>query len=69
LLIPVSPLAVWFGFVPLSFSYYGYMLLIIAAYLMSSELLKLGFYRHLERGIRKKNNRHRVAGGVKPPLI
>lgn len=47
LFIPVSPLASWFGFVPLSPAYYGYMLLIIIIYLFSAELLKQRFYRRI----------------------
>jgi len=57
LFVPVSPAAAWFGFVPLSLAYYGYMLLIIVAYLFCAEILKQWFYRRLSRVGARKNNR------------
>jgi Mg2+-importing ATPase len=49
LLLPHTPLAGLFGFVSLPWSFYGWMALIVAAYLGSAELLKQWFYRKLQR--------------------
>jgi Mg2+-importing ATPase len=49
LLLPFTPLAGLFGFVSLSWSYYGWMALIVAVYLGSAEILKQWFYRKLQK--------------------
>jgi Mg2+-importing ATPase len=49
LLLPHTPLAGLFGFVSLPWSFYGWMALIVAAYLGSAELLKQWFYRKLQK--------------------
>ncbi|MCC8425498.1 magnesium-translocating P-type ATPase [Mucilaginibacter sp. UR6-11] len=47
LTLPLTPLANWFGFIRLPVSYYGWMLLILAAYMVSAELAKRWFYRRI----------------------
>jgi len=47
LILPLTPVALWFGFTRLPLSYYGWMLLIISAYLGSAELAKYWFYKKL----------------------
>jgi Mg2+-importing ATPase len=47
LLLPVSPLAGWFGFAHMSVVFYCWMLAIIAAYMVSAEIAKQLFYRRL----------------------
>jgi len=46
--IPLLPFAGLFGFVRLPLSFYGWMLLIIAAYIISAEMAKRWFYRKLQ---------------------
>jgi len=48
LLIPWLPVAGLFGFVHLPFSFYGWMLLIIAAYMIAAEKAKQWFYKRIE---------------------
>lgn len=48
LALPFTPLAGLFGFVPLPLSFYGWMLLIVAAYIGSAEIAKQWFYRKLQ---------------------
>jgi Mg2+-importing ATPase len=45
LLLPVTPMASWFGFTRLSLAYYCWMLLIIAGYILVAELTKRWFYK------------------------
>ena len=47
LAIPFSPLCNWFGFTRLPAIYYGYILIIIIAYLAAAELTKYWFYKKL----------------------
>lgn len=47
LLIPISPLAGWFGFIRLPALYYAWLLLILAAYMTAAELAKRWFYKHM----------------------
>jgi len=51
LVLPLTPLAVWFGFTRLPLAYYGWMLLIIVLYLGSAELAKRWFYRKMNKAI------------------
>ncbi len=53
LVLPLTPMAVWFGFTRLPISYYGWMLLIIACYIISAELAKRWFYRKMIKATRK----------------
>lgn len=48
LAIPLTPLAGPFGFVRLPLPFYGWMLMIVAAYIVSAGLLKHWFYRKLQ---------------------
>jgi P-type Mg2+ transporter len=48
LILPFSPLADIFGFVRLPLSFYGWMTLIICAYIGSAEILKQWFYRRIK---------------------
>ena len=45
LTLPFLPFANLFGFVPLPLSFYGWMLLIVGAYIISAEITKRWFYR------------------------
>ncbi len=54
LFLPLTPLVSWFGFTRLPLSYYGWMLLIIAGYLLSAELAKRLFYRNVLRSMGHK---------------
>lgn len=47
LLLPFTPLAALFGFVSLPLSFYGAVLVIVTSYIVSAELLKQWFYKHL----------------------
>ncbi len=47
LALPFTPLATLFGFVKLPLQFYGWMLLIITAYLISAEIAKRWFYKKL----------------------
>ena len=49
IVLPFTPLAGPFGFVRLPLSFYGWMVLIVAAYLGSAELAKQWFYRKLQK--------------------
>jgi P-type Mg2+ transporter len=53
LVLPLTPVAVWFGFTRLPIAYYGWMLLIIACYIISAELTKRWFYRKMIKATRK----------------
>jgi Mg2+-importing ATPase len=46
--LPFTPLAALLGFVPMPLSFYGWMLLIVAAYIGSAEAAKQWFYRKLQ---------------------
>jgi Mg2+-importing ATPase len=48
LVLPLMPFAGLFGFVRLPLSFYGWMLLIVAAYVFYAEKLKQWFYRKIE---------------------
>lgn len=45
LLLPLTAFAGWFGFSRLPASYYGWMLMVLFAYMMCAELAKSAFYR------------------------
>lgn len=49
LALPFTPLAAPLGFVPMPLSFYGWMLLIVAAYIGSAEWAKQWFYRRLHQ--------------------
>nr|WP_316779063.1 cation transporting ATPase C-terminal domain-containing protein [Pedobacter antarcticus] len=51
LLLPLTPMSLWFGFTRLPLSYYGWMMLIIILYLVSAELAKRWFYRKMNQAI------------------
>ncbi len=48
LLLPFMPFAALFGFVRLPAVFYGWMILIVVAYIISAELAKRWFYRRLQ---------------------
>ena len=48
LLLPLTPIAGLFGFVSLPLSFYGWMLLIVAAYIVSAEIAKRWFYKRIQ---------------------
>jgi len=45
LILPLTPLSAWFGFVRLPVTYYGWMAMIVVCYILSAELAKRWFYR------------------------
>jgi P-type Mg2+ transporter len=49
LALPFTPLAGLLGFVPMPLSFYGWMLLIVAAYIGLAELAKQWFYRNMRQ--------------------
>lgn len=49
LVLPFTPVAALFGFVRLPLQFYGWMLVILAAYIGSAELLKHWFYRKVRK--------------------
>jgi P-type Mg2+ transporter len=46
--LPLTPVAGLLGFVPMPLSFYGWMLLIVAAYIGSAEAAKRWFYKRLQ---------------------
>jgi Mg2+-importing ATPase len=48
LILPFTPLASLFGFVSLPLSFYGWMLLIVSAYIISAEMAKRWFFKRLQ---------------------
>jgi Mg2+-importing ATPase len=48
LLLPLTPVADVFGFTRLPFTFYGWMLLIVALYIISAELAKRWFYQRIK---------------------
>jgi Mg2+-importing ATPase len=46
--LPFTPVAGLLGFVPMPLSFYGWMLLIVAAYIGSAEAAKRWFYQRLQ---------------------
>jgi P-type Mg2+ transporter len=48
LILPFTPLAGLFGFVPLPIIFYGWMLLIVTAYIISAEIAKKWFYKRIK---------------------
>jgi Mg2+-importing ATPase len=48
LVMPLTPMAGLFGFTNLPVSFYGWMLLIVAAYILSAELAKRWFYKKIQ---------------------
>ncbi len=49
LVLPLTPLAPLFGFVRLPASFYGWIALIVSVYILSAEMAKQWFYRHLRK--------------------
>jgi Mg2+-importing ATPase len=59
--LPYTPLAPWFGFVPPPVSFFAYLIIAVVAYLGLVDLIKHGFYRHLaRRRTRWRRPRHRL---------
>ena len=54
LVLPLTPMALWFGFTRLPFAYYGWMMLIIIVYILSAELGKHLFYRKMNKAMAVK---------------
>jgi len=53
LALPLTPIAGWFGFVRLPIAFYGWMLLIVAFYIISAELAKRWFYSKISVAVRR----------------
>ncbi|HZX58658.1 MAG TPA: magnesium-translocating P-type ATPase, partial [Mucilaginibacter sp.] len=53
LFLPLTPLAVWFGFTRLPLAYYGWMLLIVLGYMVFAEIAKQLFYRKMNKASKK----------------
>lgn len=53
LVLPLTPVASWFGFTRLPIAYYGWMMLIISGYILTAELAKHWFYRKMNQAMVK----------------
>jgi len=53
LILPLTPVVIWFGFTPLPFSFYPYILAIIAGYIVFAELLKQWCYKRIFKNLLK----------------
>jgi Mg2+-importing ATPase len=54
LVLPFIPISsTWFGFVKLPLAYYGWMFMIVAAYILSAEMAKRWFYRKITVAVKK----------------
>jgi Mg2+-importing ATPase len=53
LVLPLTPMAVWFGFTRLPVAYYAWMLVIIATYIVSAEIAKRWFYRKMVKATKR----------------
>ncbi|ASU31972.1 magnesium-translocating P-type ATPase [Mucilaginibacter xinganensis] len=53
-ILPLTPMAAWFGFVRIPTAYYGWMLLVIAAYLLAAETIKRRFYKIMDKYLQQK---------------
>ncbi|MBB5638365.1 Mg2+-importing ATPase [Pedobacter cryoconitis] len=49
LVIPITPVATWFGFIRLPLFFYGWMIVIITAYLLTAEAAKRWFYKKIKK--------------------
>lgn len=47
LVLPVTPIAEWFGFIRLSIAYYGWIFLVVVLYILFAEITKRFFYRKM----------------------
>jgi Mg2+-importing ATPase len=65
LVIPLTSISVWFGFVTLSPTYYGYMLAIIISYMLCAEIMKQWFYRNLAAYHKKSKMKYPVLSELK----
>lgn len=54
LAIPITPFSGWFGFIRLPAIYYGWMVVIVVAYLLAAELTKKWFYNRINRAMKNK---------------
>ena len=63
LVLPVTPIAAWFGFVTLPIKYYGLMLLVILMYLISAETAKRWFYLKTEKKYFDNNQKKKMQSG------
>jgi Mg2+-importing ATPase len=59
LVLPVTPMATWFGFIRLPIIFYGWVLLIIVAYLFTAEAVKRLFYKRMEKRMVHQNHKDR----------
>lgn len=57
LVLPFTPLSIWFRFVKLPLPYYLWMFLLIVTYIVSAEILKYLFYKHLVKNHQKKSRK------------
>jgi P-type Mg2+ transporter len=46
LVLPVTPLAAWFGFVPLPWTYYAFVAVAVATYLLLVQAVKVRLLAH-----------------------
>jgi Mg2+-importing ATPase len=49
LALPLTPISLWFGFARLPIIFYGWMLLIVACYIIAAEIAKRWFYSKLNK--------------------
>jgi len=52
LVLPLTPLCALFGFIRLPIAFYGWMLLIVACYIVSAEMAKRWFYKKMNAATR-----------------
>lgn len=60
LILPFTPLSVWFSFVKLPFLFYLWMFLLIATYILCAEIVKHLFYKHMVKNHQKKTRHTNV---------
>ncbi|MFI5136456.1 MAG: magnesium-translocating P-type ATPase [Sphingobacteriales bacterium] len=54
LVLPLTPMSLWFGFVQLPVSFYGWILMIVICYILSAELAKHWFYKKISLAAKYK---------------
>lgn len=53
LMLPITPIAAWFGFTQLPWQLYGWIFMVITIYIICAELLKHWFYRKMMQSSQK----------------
>jgi P-type Mg2+ transporter len=53
LILPITPIAAWFGFTQLPWQLYGWIFMVITIYIICAELLKHWFYNKMMQSVQK----------------